>query len=55
MVQLHTPPLREPTLEAERTLIVDFASTQAQSEEVAPLASNEWAQVEATAAKPLSA
>jgi hypothetical protein len=36
VVQLHVPPRREPMLEAERILMVDFSSTQAQAEEVAP-------------------
>jgi hypothetical protein len=36
VVQLHAPPWREPTPEAERILMVDFASTQAQAEEVPP-------------------
>jgi hypothetical protein len=35
--------------------MVDFASTQAQAEEVAPPASREGGQAEATASKPLSA
>jgi hypothetical protein len=41
VVQLHTPPRREPTHEAERILIVDFTSTQDQVNEVAPPASCE--------------
>jgi hypothetical protein len=39
-------------LEAERILVVDFASTQAQTKEVAPSASSEGSQTEAAAAKP---
>jgi hypothetical protein len=39
--QLHVPPRRVPTHEAERILMVDFASTQAQAKEVAPPASRE--------------
>jgi hypothetical protein len=53
-VQPHAPPRHEPTLEAERILIMDFTST-AQAKEVAPPASHEGSQTEATAAKPLSA
>jgi hypothetical protein len=35
--------------------MVDFTSTQARAKEVAPLASHEGVQIEAAAAKPLSA
>jgi hypothetical protein len=42
-------------LEAERILMVDYASTQARAKEVPPLASCEGGQAEAAAAKPLSA
>jgi hypothetical protein len=35
-VQLHAPLWHELTLEAERILMVDFTSTQAQAKEVAP-------------------
>jgi hypothetical protein len=55
MNQLHVPPQREPTLEAERILMVDVASTQARAKEVAPPASHEGSRSEATTAKPLSA
>jgi hypothetical protein len=48
------PPWREPTLEAKRILMVDLASSQAQAEEVAPPASREWGQAEATTPKSLS-
>jgi hypothetical protein len=37
----HASPRHKPTLEAERILMVDFASTQAQAKEVAPPASYE--------------
>jgi hypothetical protein len=54
-VQPHALPRHEPTLEMERFLMMDFASTQAQAKEVAPLASYEEGQAEATMAEPLSA
>jgi hypothetical protein len=41
MVPSHASPRHEPTLEAERILMVDFTSTQAQAKEVAPPASRE--------------
>jgi hypothetical protein len=40
-VQLHVSPQHESTLEAERILMMDFASTQAWAKEVAPPASHE--------------
>jgi hypothetical protein len=49
------PPRRKPTTEEERILMVDFASTQTQAEEVAPPASCEEGHAEAAMAKPLSA
>jgi hypothetical protein len=54
-VQMHVLPWCEPTHEAERILMLHFTSTQAQTKEVAPPASREGGQDEATAAKPLSA
>jgi hypothetical protein len=45
----------EPTLEAERILMVDFTSTQAQANEVAPTTSHEGGLAEATMATTLSA
>jgi hypothetical protein len=42
-------------LEMKRVLMMDFASTQAQTKEVAPLASQEEGQAEAAVAEPLSA
>jgi hypothetical protein len=54
-VQPDTLPRHEPVLEAERILMMDFTSTQAQSKEVAPPARCEGGQTEATVAKPLSA
>jgi hypothetical protein len=55
-VQSHMPPRREPALEVETVLMVDFTSTQAQVEEVASPASREGGgQAEAAVAKPLSA
>jgi hypothetical protein len=42
--QLHVLPHREPTLEAERILMVDFSSTQAQDKEVATPTSREGGQ-----------
>jgi hypothetical protein len=44
----------KPTLEAERILMVDFTSTQAQAKEVALPASQKGGQVEAAIAKPVS-
>jgi hypothetical protein len=41
-------------LEAERILMVDFASTQAWAKDVAPTASHVGGQTEAAMAKPLS-
>jgi hypothetical protein len=40
-IQPHVPPRHEPTLEVERMLMVDFASTQAQAKEVGPPASRD--------------
>jgi hypothetical protein len=54
VVQSHAPSRREPTLMAERILMVDFASTQDQAKEVAPPASRKGEQANAAAAKPLS-
>jgi hypothetical protein len=51
----HESPWHEPLLEAERTLIVDFASTHARAKGVASSTSHEGGQPEATAAKPLNA
>jgi hypothetical protein len=45
----------EPTLRAKRILMVDYASTQAQTKGVAPSASREGSQAEAVVAKPLNA
>jgi hypothetical protein len=55
MVQPHAPPRHELTLEAERIMMMDFASTQARGKEVAPPASREGGQTDVAAAKPLSA
>jgi hypothetical protein len=53
-VQSHVSPWHEPSLGAERILIVYFASTQARANEVTPSASREGAQTEAVVARPLS-
>jgi hypothetical protein len=53
-VQPHAPSRHEPTLEAERILMVEFTSAQAQAEEVAAPASHKGGHAEAAAAKPLS-
>jgi hypothetical protein len=45
MVQPHVPPQHEPTLKAERILMVDFTSTQARAKEVAPPTSREGARM----------
>jgi hypothetical protein len=50
----HVSPRHEPTLEVERILVVDFASTQDRAKEVAPSTSCEGDQTEAIAAKPPS-
>jgi hypothetical protein len=55
MVQPHAPPRQESTLEIERILMTDFISTQAHATEVAPPASWEEGQAEATMVEPLSA
>jgi hypothetical protein len=54
-IQPHEQSWHEPTLEIERILMMDFVSTQAQLKEVAPPASQEEGQAEATIAEPLSA
>jgi hypothetical protein len=41
----HVSPWHEPTLEAERILMVDFASNQARAKKVAPSASREGDQI----------
>jgi hypothetical protein len=52
VVQPHVPLWREPTLEAERILMVDFASTQAHGDQVAPPASHEGGQADSAMANP---
>jgi hypothetical protein len=47
-------PRHEPTLEVERVLMVDFTSTQARANKVAPFASHEGGQTKAAATKPPS-
>jgi hypothetical protein len=54
MVQPHASPRCEPTLEAERILMVDFTSTQAQGKEVAPPISHERGQAKDAVVKPSS-
>jgi hypothetical protein len=55
MVQPPASPRHEPTLEAERILMVDITSTPARAKEMAPPTSREGGgQEEATATKPLS-
>jgi hypothetical protein len=54
-VQPHIPLRHEPTLETERILMMNFASTQARAKEVAPPTSREEGQAEATMDEPLSA
>jgi hypothetical protein len=51
----HDLPRREPTLEAERILMVDFTATQAQAKGAAPSANREGGQTEAVVAKTPSA
>jgi hypothetical protein len=53
VVQLHALPRHEPAIEAERILIVDFASTQAWAKEVAPPVGRDGGQTEATVTKQL--
>jgi hypothetical protein len=46
-------PWHETAFEVERILMVDFASTDARANEVAPSASHEGGQTEAAVAKPM--
>jgi hypothetical protein len=52
MAQPRASPRHEPTLKAERILMMDFTSTQAQAKEVEPSTSHEGCQTKAAAAKP---
>jgi hypothetical protein len=53
---MHTMPRHELALEAEKILMVDVASTQAQAKEVAPPANHEGGgEAEVIAAKPPNA
>jgi hypothetical protein len=54
-VQPNTPPRHEPTLEMERVLMVDYASTQAQDKELAHPANRAEAQADASMVKSPSA
>jgi hypothetical protein len=51
VAQLHEPPRDEPTLRAERNLMVNFTTTQAHAKGVAPSANREGGQTEAAVAK----
>jgi hypothetical protein len=53
-IQPNALPQREPVLEMERIISVDFTPTQAQGKELAALVHRGWTQAEATVAKSLS-
>jgi hypothetical protein len=53
--QPHEPPWREPTLELERIVMVDIASTLARAKKVAHCTNYEGGQTEATLADPPNA